>query len=93
MLANIDRIAHATHGPILIGGLITMIVADIGLRTPLSHFTPLGGIRPMNIVFCFNHRLIRNIGPNVYELLIRNEVAHHFTLPNHERTSVHNRGN
>lgn len=55
--------------------------------------TPLGGIRPMNIVFYFNHRLIRNLGPNAYEFLIRNKVVHHFTLPNHERTNVHNRDN
>lgn len=90
MLYNLDRIGHATHEPILIWGLVTMIVADIGLKTPLSHLTPLGGIRPVNIVLCFNHKLIRNLGLDMYELLIRNEVVHHFTLPNHERTSVHN---
>lgn len=93
MLANLDRIAHATQGPILIEGLVTMIVAAIGPKAPFSHLTPLGGIRPMNIVFFFNHRLIINIGSYSYELLIRNEVVHHFTLPNHERTSVHNRDN
>lgn len=70
-----------------------MIVAAIDLRTPLFHLTPLGDIRPVNIVFCFNHRIKRNLGPNEYELMINNEVVHHFTLPNHERTSVHNRDN
>lgn len=93
MLANLDRIAHATHKSILIEGIVTMIVAAIGLRTPVSHLTPLGGIRPMNIVFCFNHRLTRNLGSNAYELLIRNEVVHHFTFPNHERTNVENQDN
>lgn len=90
MLANLDRIAHATQGPILIGGLVIMIVAAIGLRIPLSHLTPLGGIQLMNVIFCFNHRLIRDLRPNAYESLIINEVVHHFTLPNHERTSVYN---
>lgn len=93
MLANLDRIAHATHRPILIGGLLTMIVATISLRIPLSHLTPLGGIRLMNIVFCFSHGIIRNLGHNEYDLLINNEAVHHFTFPNHEMTSVHNRDN
>lgn len=47
----------------------------------------------MNIVFCFNDRLIRNLVSYTYELLIRNEVVHHFTLPNHERTGVNNSDN
>lgn len=32
MIANFDRMAQATHGPILIGGLMTMIANAIGLR-------------------------------------------------------------
>lgn len=70
-----------------------MIAAAIGIQTPLSHLTPLWGIRPMNIMFCFNRHFIRNKGPNDYELLINHEVGLHFTLPNHERTIVHNRDN
>lgn len=93
MLANLDRIAHATHGSILIGGQVTMIVAALALRTALSRITPLGGIRPMDITFCFNRILIRNLGPREFQLLIIHEVVHQFTLPNIERTSVHDRNN
>lgn len=47
----------------------------------------------MKLTFCFNQGLIRNLGPYKFDLLIDNEVVHHFTLPNNERTSVHNRNN
>lgn len=44
MLGNLDRIANATHGPILIGGHVIMISIALTLRTALSRLTPLGGI-------------------------------------------------
>lgn len=47
----------------------------------------------MHTRFCFNHGFIRNLGPNKFEFLINNEVVHLFTLPNHEKTSVHNMNN
>ncbi|KAI5383394.1 hypothetical protein KIW84_070701 [Lathyrus oleraceus] len=53
---------------------------------------PLGGIRPMNIDFCFNTNIIRNLGPDVFEFLINSQVVHMFTLPDH-RTSVHDMKN
>ena len=70
-----------------------MIADAIGLRYPLARTNPLGGIRPMHIEFCFNRGFLRNLGPNEFELLINNEVVQLFTLPNHERTSVHNQDN
>ena len=47
----------------------------------------------MDIEFCFNRRIIGNIGTDTFDYLISNEVVRLFTLPNHERTSVHNRNN
>lgn len=70
-----------------------MIAAALALRPALSRLTPLGSIRPMNITFYFNNRLIRNLGPREFQLLISNEVVHQFTLPNIEWTSVHDRNN
>ena len=46
----------------------------------------------MNIQFCFNTSIIRNLGPDVFEFLINCQVVHLFTLPDH-RTSVHDRNN
>jgi hypothetical protein len=46
----------------------------------------------MNINFCFNTDIIRNLGTNVFEFLINREVVHLFTLPD-PRTSVHDRNN
>jgi hypothetical protein len=47
----------------------------------------------MDIEFFFDHRIIGNLGPDTFDYLINNEVVRLFTLPNHERTSVHNRNN
>jgi hypothetical protein len=47
----------------------------------------------MDIEFCFNRRIIGNIGTDNFDYLISNEVVRLFTLPNHEKTSVHNRDN
>lgn len=84
MLANLNQVAHDAHGPIMVGGLVTMIADAIGLRYPFARINPLGGILPMNFHFCFNRDIIRNLGPNQFEFLINNEVVQLFTLPNHE---------
>ncbi|KAI5411807.1 hypothetical protein KIW84_056759 [Lathyrus oleraceus] len=44
MIANLDRITQDNHGPILVGGLMTMIANAIGLRQSLIRLKPLGGI-------------------------------------------------
>ena len=69
-----------------------MIANALGLRQPLLSCHPYGGIRPMDLSFCFNRRLIGNHGPREFELLINNEVVNLFTLPS-PRTSVHDKGN
>lgn len=47
----------------------------------------------LDVDHCMNKQLIRFRRPNELHLLINNEVAHYFVLPNHERTSVHNHDN
>lgn len=69
-----------------------MIPNAIGMRQPLVRLNPYGGIRPMNIYFCFNTDLIGNLSPNEFDLLINQQVVHLFTLPD-RITSVHNRNN
>ena len=93
MLVNLDRISRETQGTILIGGLVTMIVDAIGLRYQLNHIHAFGGICPMRLNFFFNRGIIANLGPTEFELLINNQVALNFTLPNHEKINVHNRDN
>ncbi|KAI5408480.1 hypothetical protein KIW84_054357 [Lathyrus oleraceus] len=87
IIANLDRITQDNHEPILVGGLVTMIANAIGLKHPLIRLT-----RPMNIRFCFNIGIIRNLGSDVFEFLINRQVVHLFILPDH-RTSVHDRNN
>lgn len=93
MLANLDRISRETHCTIIIGGLVTMIADVLCLRYPLNRLHAFGGIHPMHLNFCFNWGIIANLGPAEFELLIGNEVVRNFTLPNHEKTNVHNREN
>lgn len=47
----------------------------------------------MHLNFFFNRGIIANLGPTKFEQLIDNQVVHNFTLPNHEKTNVHNRNN
>lgn len=93
ILANLAKTTQETHGPIIIGGLITMIDDAISLRYSLNRLHAFGGIRPMHLNFCFNRGIIANLGPTEFELLIDNEVVKNFTMPNHEKTNVHNRAN
>lgn len=92
MLANFERIIKTEHASILVGVLVTMIVNAIGLRQPMLGLNPYGGIRPINISFCFNTHIVGNLGPHEFELLINNELVHQFILPN-PITSLHNRDN
>ena len=64
-----------------------MIANAMGLKYPLVRV-----IRPMNIRFCVNTSIIRNLGLDVFEFLINSQVVHLFTLPD-PRTSVHDRNN
>lgn len=79
MLANLAKIAQETHGPIIIGDLLTMITDAIGLRYPLNSLHAFGGILPMHLNFCFNRGIIANLGTTEFELLIDNEVVRSFT--------------
>ena len=70
-----------------------MIANALGLRYQLHRCTQFGSILPMNIDFCFHLRIIGNLGPVPFDYLIRDEVVTAFTLPNHAKTSAHNRDN
>ena len=47
----------------------------------------------MNLAFCFNRRMIANHAYPPYDYLISDEVVNLFTLPDHNKVSVHNRDN
>ncbi|MCI32795.1 hypothetical protein A2U01_0054009, partial [Trifolium medium] len=47
----------------------------------------------MDITFCFDRGLIGNLGPATFHLLINHAPVHDFTLPNQERTSIHDKKN
>lgn len=70
-----------------------MIADAISLRYPLNSLHAFGGILPMHLNFCFSRGIIANLEPTEFELLIDNEVVKNFTLPNHEKTNIHNRAN
>lgn len=93
ILANLAKISRETHNNIIIGGLVTMIVDALGLRYPLNLLHAFGGIHPMHLDFCFNRGIVTNLGPTEFEFLIDNEVVQNFTLPNHEKTNIHNQDN
>ena len=93
MLAKMFIIARATHGPILIGGLVTRIARALSLRAPLRHLIPFGAFCSMNVIFCFNMGLIRNHDAPPYQLLVHHVPVHYFALPSPANTSVHDQKN
>ncbi|PNX95489.1 hypothetical protein L195_g018682 [Trifolium pratense] len=93
LLANFVKIIEDPTHHISIGDFVTFLARAIGLHTPLSQIVLSGGIQPKDITFCFNNHLIGNHGPNEFQLLINFEPVHQFTLPNSDRTSVHNKRN
>ena len=93
MIAHLLSIAQTPHGPICVGGLVTMIAKALFLREPLSRLTPASNFTPLDLTFCFNVGMIRHLEPNQFQLLILHEPVYHFTLPDISRTNVHDRKN
>ena len=93
LMKTFSRISEDPNEPVIVGSLVTMIANALGLRYQLYNCAPYGSIRPMNIDFYFDLRIIGNLGPVPFEYLIRNEIVTLFTLPNHAKVSVHNRDN
>ncbi|CAJ2668201.1 unnamed protein product [Trifolium pratense] len=98
VLANLQKLTETPNRRICIGGFVTFLARAIGLDDSLGQLIPYGtplssGFRYLNINFCFNHDLIHNLGPTPYTLVINHKPIHHFTLPNHEKTSVYNKAN
>ncbi|PNX66015.1 hypothetical protein L195_g054840, partial [Trifolium pratense] len=98
VLANIQKIIDTPNHRICIGGFVSFLVKTIGLNPftqKLIHFgAPLAsGFRYLNINFCFNRQLVGNLGPTTFQLIINRQPVHHFTLPNLEKTSIHDKNN
>jgi hypothetical protein len=47
----------------------------------------------MDITLCFNNHLIGNLGPDTFPLLVNFNTVYQFTLPNSDRTNVHDKKN
>jgi hypothetical protein len=96
MLANFVKIVENTNRRICIGGFVTLLARVIGLHTPLEHLVtyiaPLAsGFCYMDIPFCFDRSLIGTLGPASFQLVINHAPVHDFTLPNSERTNIHDK--
>jgi hypothetical protein len=93
LLADFAKIIEEPTRRINIGGFVIFLGRALDPHTPLSRIVLSGGIQPMDITFCFNNHLIENLGTDQFQLLINFESVHHFTLPNSDRTSVHDKQN
>ena len=93
MLARLLSIAQAPHGPICVGGLVTMIANALFLRESLSRLTPAADFIPLDLSLCFNVGMIKYLEPNQFQLLIHHESIYHFTLPDIARSNVHDKKN
>ncbi|WJX12927.1 DNA (cytosine-5)-methyltransferase [Trifolium repens] len=98
ILANFDRIIEHTNRRICISDFVTLLARAIGHHTHLDQCVSFGAplssrFRYMDIPFCFDRNLIANLGPATIQLLINHALVHDFTLPNPERTNIHDKNN
>jgi hypothetical protein len=98
ILANFVKIVENTNRRICIGGFVTLLARAIGLYTPLEQLVTFGaplasGFRYMDFPFCFDRSLIGTLGPANFQLVFHHAPVHDFTLPNPERTNIHDKKN
>ncbi|KAK2444777.1 hypothetical protein QL285_015777 [Trifolium repens] len=98
MLANLDKLSKNMNRSISMGGFITFLAKKIGLQTHLDQIVSIGapyasGFRYMDVTFCFNRHLIGNLEPGPYQLLVNHTPVHNLTLPNLDRTNLHDKKN
>lgn len=93
LLVGLDRVSNQTIENIYVSGIVTYITLALGLRNQVAHLTPMCRQNLLNIDQCLNRGLVRRNGPNEFKIVIISEDVHQFTLPNTEKTSVHNREN
>ncbi|MCI14564.1 hypothetical protein A2U01_0035696, partial [Trifolium medium] len=98
ILANFDRVIENLNRRICICGFVTLLARAIGLHTHPDKIIPLGGpifrgFGFMDLLFCAARSLISNLGSATLQLVINLAPVHEFTLPNPERTSVHDKKN
>lgn len=73
--------------------MVTHIAIALGLRNRVTHLEPFCGYNLINIEHCLNRGLVRQEGLDTYKILVLYELVHEFTIPNSERTNIHNRNN
>lgn len=98
MLANLDKLSKNMNHSISMGSFITFLAKKIGLQTHLDQIVSIGapyasGFRYMDVTFCFNRHLIGNLEPGPYQLLVNHTPVHNLTLPNLDRTNLHDKKN
>lgn len=77
-------------GNIYVGRTVTHIALAFGLYNQVAHLTPICRYNLLDLDHCLNRGLVIREGPNKFKILILSEFVHHFTIPNSERTSIHN---
>jgi hypothetical protein len=98
ILANLDRLSKNMNRRISMGGFVTFLAKAIRLQTHLDNIVSYGapyasGFRYMDVTFCFYRHLIGNLRPAPYQLLVNHTPVHDPTLPNPDRTNLHDKKN
>ncbi|KAI5444285.1 hypothetical protein KIW84_012785 [Lathyrus oleraceus] len=93
LLVGLDRVANQEIENIYMGGTLTYIAIALGLPSQIALLSPWCRHDLIDIDHYFNSILVKLDGLNEYKIVILSDVVHQFTLPNLEKTSVHNRDN
>lgn len=91
--AGLAKVATQVVENIYVGGTVTHIVIALGLRNRVAHLEPLCGYNLIDIEHCLNRGLVKQERSDTFKILVLYEPVHQFTIPNPERTNIHNRDN
>lgn len=93
LMACLAKIVAQVVENFYVGGMVTHISIALGIRSRVAHLEPLCGYNLINIEHDLNRGLVRQERPNTYKILVLRSPVHQFTIPNPERTNIHNRDN
>lgn len=89
-MEGLAKVATQVVENIYVDGMVAHIAINLGLRNRVARLEPLCGYNLINIEHYLNRGLVRQEGPDTYKILVLYEPIYQFTIPNPERTNIHN---
>lgn len=80
MMAGLAKVTTQVVENIYVGGRVIQIAINLGLRNRVAHLEPFCGYNLINIEHGINKGLVRQEGPDTYNILVLRDPVHQFTI-------------